>query len=1041
MDAATVHRPSDVPDRPRPRPVDDLAARSASALWARLLLVRNRWRTVTTVEAVLLAMMAGAAILGISLAVATAVGRSRAAFGLLWPYALVPALGTLCAMVVHRQRQAVDLPRWAQVRSVRHSPRTDGELLRSGIELARAVHDEGTATVGSAWMVAATLAHADQHIAGLESDVAAIGQRCKRYAQWLAVLLAIGMLLRWQAAHTAASWFDDPLTEAIAVREVGTLVGDVRARIEPPAYAARAVAAREFEGGEGSALRGSKVTVSAAALPDFAVDAVLVESGSGRGAAAERQPVATLEHRGQVWQLALLEPVRYRFVGTDKVGRPVREAAWRELKVIADQPPRALLRSPTGEIEVRPGQTLALEGVVDDDIGLTQVELAVTRPQGGLDRRPVTVVHGSLRHEVREMLVVDSLQLRAGEVAQIQVEASDTNPFDGARKGSSDRLRVRMFSADRHHARTIDLLRQLADTWALRLADRLEQDPSQHRTDLAAATRALGAFQAAEARAMDALKAARALLGDDTLAKARSLPDLDAIERSLVEVLGDEARALQRTAADRRAGGNLDESRELYAIQRHHALVIDQQEAAVAALADLVGDELEAMLARDSRQLALASQQLVGALEKLAEKDSKPLAAEAERMLDALEQQLERVAVTSGETAKLAPFEHLNARALQASGTQRELQEHRSALGDVRRLLREGKVREALERMRQIRDQMATTTAGRAERTAEDVALDALVQQLRRGVARAQDAQGRLRDDLRGPAEEQAHAQQEYFRKMRDQSLPQVADLLREARESIKPGRLVSAAGRRQAGLGEVRQALDAAIDALDKGQADTALQRIAEAQDGLATVKRALQAEEDLHEMAKAAADDRRLDGAYERLNRALQKLREALPEPTELLRPGTVGRMDQLAQQQARVRLAMDRLRKRLADAGDAQPALQRQVGERLDHAAETMRSAEDSLRRSDAARAFDQTAEALSALERAQEMLQGGGQGGDRQGARDEAVGLDPSSAPVDLRSDAANVQGERYRQQLLRAMQGRAPAGYKERLERYYKAIGR
>lgn len=1040
MNNATTHHLLDLPSPLPPAHGEDLAARTASALWARLLLVRNRWRTFTALEAVLLGLVAGAAILAISLAVATAVGRSRAAFGLLWPFALVPGLGTLLAMVVYRQRQAADVAHWAHVRSVRHSPRTDGELLRSGIELARQVQRAGTTAVGSAWLVAATLAHADQHVGGLDADVAAIGLRCKRYAQWLAALLALGGLLRWQSAQTVTAWFAEPPSEAIAVREVSTLVGDVRARVEPPAYAAGAVAAREFEGGEGSALRGSKVTVTAMALPEFAVDAVLVELGTGRADRGERQPVATLEGRGQVWQLALLEPVRYRFVGTDKAGLPVREAAWRDLRVVADQPPRAQLRAPVGEIEVRPGQNLQLEGAVDDDIGLLQIELAVTRPQGGLDRRPVTVVHGSVRHEVREALAVDSLQLRPGEVAQIQLEASDTNPFDGARKGTSDRLRVRMFSADRHHARTIDQLRQLADTWALRLADRLEKDPSQQKTDLAAATRALTAFQTAEARAMEDLKAARLLLADDAQAKGRSLPDLEAIERSLAEVLGDEARAVQRSVADRRAGGSLDETRELYAIQRHHALVIDRQEATVAALADLVGDELEAMLARDSRQLAQVSEQLVGALEKLAEKDSKPLTAEAERLLDALEQQLERVAATASESAKLVPFEHLNARALGASGTQRALQDQRTALGDVRHLLREGKVREALERMRQMRDQMASATAGRADRTAEDVALDALVQQLRRGIARAQDAQGKLRDDLRAPAEEQAHGQEEYFRKMRDQALPQVADLLREVRESIRAGRLVSAAGRRQAGLGEVRQALDAAIDALDKGHADAALQRIAEAQDGMAGVKRALQAEEDLHEMAKAAADNRRLDGAYDKLNRAMQKLREALPEPTELLRPGTVARMDQLAQQQARVRLAMDRLRKKLGESGDAQPALQRQVGERLEHAAETMRSAEDSLRRSDAARAFDQTAEALSALERAQEMLQGG-PGNANRAPKEDGVGMDASNAPVDLRSDGANQEGERYRQQLLRAMQGRAPPGYKERLERYYKAIGR
>ncbi|MSQ81419.1 MAG: hypothetical protein EXR77_00675 [Myxococcales bacterium] len=1046
--ATTVNFGDHLPARPRAMPSEDLAERTAAALWARLQLVRSRWRSVTAIEAVLLGLVAGTAILAVSLAVATAVDRSRAAFALVWLFAGVPAIATMLAMLIHRHRQQRQFARWAHVRAIRHRPTTDGELLRTGIELAEQVRTAGTSAVGSAWMVAATLAQADQQVVGLDVDVAAIGHRCKRYAAWLAVMVALFVVVRVQAPTTFAAWFADNLPPAIAVREMGTLVGDVRIRVEPPAYAARATVPRDEESGEVAALRGSRVTVSAAALPEFVVDSVELQTGANTSARSERQPVATLEGLGQVWQVTLLEVTRYRFTGRDKVGNPVREAGWRHLRTVADQPPRVSLSQPTGEVEVRPGQTLQLVWQVDDDIGLLQIELAVARPSGGLDRRPVTVVHGSLMQDVREALPVDSLQLRPGEVAQIQLEASDTNPFDGARKGVSDKLRVRMFSAERHHARVLDQLRQLADLWALRLADRLERDPSQQKTDLSAARKNRSLLATAEERALDELKVVRLLLAEDAQAKTRSLADLEAIERSLVDTLGDEARALQRTAA---VGGELageppneagfGESRELYAVQRHHALVIAQQEGGVAALADLVGDELEAMLARDAKSLQQASQQLLSTLEKLAEKDSKPLVAESERLLDHIEQQLERLAATASETAKLVPFEHLNARALQASSTQRDLHDQRSALADVRKLLREGKVREAMQRLRQIHDQMASTSGATGQRTAEDLALEGLVRELRRGVGRAQDAQGRLRDDLRLPAEEQAHAQEEYFRKMRDTALPQVADIVREVRDSIRPNRLGSTAARRQAGLGDVRQALDAAQEAIVRGQVDTALQRIAEAQDGMGAVKRALQDEEDLHEMAKAAADNRRLDGAYDKLTRAAQKLREALPEPEELLRPGGQGKLEGLANQQARVRLAMERLRKKLTEAGDAQPALQRQVGERLDHAGETMRHAEESLRRSDAAKAFAQTAEALEALDRAGDMLQQSGQGQAGKSQQGQSVGMEAGKTEVELGNGGANAEAEFYRQELLRAMHSKTPAGFRERLERYYKAIGR
>ena len=1033
-----------IPSQPLSSPADSLAERTAAALWARLQLVRSRWRGITALEAVLLGLVAGSAVLGCGLALATLVGQARGALALVLWVAAMPAVATTTAMLLHRHLLQRRLARWAAVRAMRHAT-VDGELLRSGVELAAQVRSHGTGSVGSAWMVAAMLAQADQQVSGLDADIVALQRRCKRYLAWLLAVACAALLVRAHAEPTWQAWFSSNQPEAVQPRDVGTLVGDVHLRIQPPDYAATAVPLREEEGAETQALRGSKVTVQAAPLPDVQVDAVEIQQVVQGRSRSERQPVASLDDRGWVWQATLLQGLRYRFIGRDKLGNPLREATFRELKPTADQPPKVVLSQPSGEVEVRAGQTLVLLGQVDDDIGLSQIELAVARPTGGLERRPVALVVGELHKDVRESLAVDSLQLRPGEVAQLQLEAADANPFDGARKGMSDKLRVRMFSADRHHGKVLELLRQLADQWALRLADRLERDPAVQRIELAAALKARMEMVEGEEKAMAALRGLRRSLGDDAQAKARSLADLDAIERQLAEALGDEQRALQRTSPTPVAqdGDELGASRELYAVQRHHALVVAAQEQAVAALADLAGDELDAMLAKDAKALVQSSQQLMAALEKLADKDAKPLQAEAERLLDVVEQQLERLAATAQDQARLVPFEHLNARALQAIGLQRDLGDQRAALGEIRRLLKDGKAREAMQRLRQLTDQLAASVGqrGKAARTSEDEALDALVQDLRRGIGRAQDAQGRLRDDVRAPAEEQAHAGEEHVRKMRDTALPQVADLLREARELLRPARLGSSAARKKSGLGEARQALDAADDALEHGRLDSVLQRIQEAQDGVGAMRRALTQEDDLAEMAKAAADGRRLQAADDRLSRAAQKLREALPEPQELLRPTTQSRMDALADGQGRVRLAMERMRRRLAEAGDAHPALQRQVGERLDHALQTMREAEDSMRRSDARRALNQTAEALDALDRANELLRQDGQGQPGSQQQSDDVGMDAGDAPVELRSNGAGADSERYRQELLRAMQQRAPQAWKERLDGYWKAIGR
>lgn len=1024
---------------------DGLAERTAAALWARLQLVRSRWRGVTALEAALLGLVAGSAVLGVGLGLATLVGQARGALGLVVWVAALPAACTTLAMLAHRHFQQRRLARWAAIRSVRHA-HVDGELLRSGVELAAQVRKAGVGSVGSAWMVAATLAQADQQVAGLDGDIVALQRRCKRYVMWLLAVALAAALVRSHAEATWQAWRSANTTEAAPPRDVGTLVGDVHLRVQPPDYAAQALPVREEEGAETAALRGSKVTVQAAPLPDLLVDAVELQTQVQGRTRTERQLVASLDDRGWVWQCTLLDGLKYRFIGKDKLGNPLRETTFRELRPIADQPPKVVLTQPVGEIEVRAGQTLVLEGTVDDDIGLSQIELAVARPTGGMERRPVTAAPGEVRKLVRESLAIDTLQLRPGEVAVVHLEAADANPFDGARKGISDKLRIRMFSAERHHGKVLEILRQLADLWALRLADRLERDPAVQKIELAAALKVHTELVDGEEKAMAALQAGRRALGDDAQAKARSLADLLAIERQLAEALGDEARALQRTNAVPDAGddASFGASRDLYAVQRHHALVVAAEEQAVAALADLAGDEIEAMLAKDAKTLLQSSQQLMAALEKLADKDGKPLQAEAERLLDVVEQQLERLAATAQDQARLVPFEHLNARALQANGVQRDLGDQRAALAEVRRLLKEGKAREAMEKLRTMNEQLAGSVGqrGKVARTAEDEALDALVQDLRRGIGRAQDAQGRLRDDVRAPSEEQAHAEEEHVRKMRDTALPQVGELLQQAKDMLRPARLGSAAARQKSGLGEARQALDAAEDALEHGRLDSALQRIQEAQDGLGTMRRALAQQDDLGEMAKAAADSRRLQAADDRLARAAQKLREALPEPQELLRPATQSRMDGMADQQGRVRLAMERLRKRLTEAGDAQPALQRQVGERLDHALQTMRDAEDSMRRSDARRALNQTAEALDALDRANELLR---QDNQRQAASEQedsdGVGQDANNKPVELRSNGVGADSERYRQELLRAMQQRTPQAYKDRLDSYWKAIGR
>jgi hypothetical protein len=518
------------------------------------------------------------------------------------------------------------------------------------------------------------------------------------------------------------------------MREVGTLVGDLHLHAEPPPYARAVVATREEDGGEGSVLRGGRVTVGAGALPGFEISAVEFEIAPGR---TEIAPVQSDGPRRIRWSRVVLVPLRYRYRGTDRDENPLREQAFREVRVDADTPPRAIIRQPSGEIEVRAGQTVVIDGEVGDDIGLSLVDLVITRPATGVERRPVAVTVGESHVEVRESVSVDALQLRPGEVALVHIEAADNNPLEANRRSDSQKVRIRMFSADRYHAHNLDELAALTEAWTLRLGDRLERDPAQKQQELAQALKNRTELAEQEQRTLDALRNLRSQLADDVLGRQKTSADLDEIERRLGEILGDEARAVARMDASATGYAAV---RGVYTVQRQHALVVVAEEQAAWDLGKLASSEHQSALARDGKSLADSEKQLVSALEKLAEQGSGPLQAEAERLLDQVEQQLERMAAAAQKQQHIVPYEHVNTTGVDATGLQRDLGDHRQALGEIRQLLRQGRTREALDRMRQIHETMNGTMANLQQgvdqqRTAEDQALAKLVGELRRGIS------------------------------------------------------------------------------------------------------------------------------------------------------------------------------------------------------------------------------------------------------------------------------------------------------------------
>ena len=937
-----------------------------------------------------------------------------------------------------RRRRGLDDGAWSASVLLARGAAADAEALRSAWELAPAAQARP--------MIAALIGAAAPARAQLAASVEA-GVRQQR--GWGALALAAGATLLVVTISTR----DERLARQVAPvavanhgpMDVGALVDDLRLAIEPPAYARDAIPPSEENAEETTVLRGSTVRVSASPLPGHANLVVELR----RGDTIERVlPVA--EAAGRVaFALTVNEAVTYRFVEDDAGGRQVRERDARSLQVRLDAPPEAQLLAPKGEVEVRAGDSVVIEAAVSDDVGVGSADLVVSLPAGGLDRRPIAVSPGDRRVGVRESVEVDKLDLRAGEIASIWIEVQDTNGLDGPRRGRSEAVALRMFSAERYHARMLDRLGELAVAWTVALADRLEQDPQRPKTTLKQAMTARSEMVGHEAALMETVAEVRRALAEDVLLRPQTAADLEAIERTLRDRLAEEERGVSHVDAQAQ---ELAERRELSRLGRLHGKVVDAVERAVLGIAAVAVAEHRNALVRDGRTLAALEAKLAEVLAKLrTNPDDAALRAEAERLLDAIAQQLEQMRAEASRQLQLVPPERINEGALEPTELQGALSERKDGLEAIRAALREGKIDDALAAFEASRSRLDAAMSNlqseaEAERTAEDAALERLMGELQAGIDQARDGERGLREALRADAEDQDRATAEQLQRDLQNALPKLQALLDDARDQVRPKRLSSMEMRGSLAIADARSALSQAAAAVDAGDVDGALLALLEAADSLGAANAALMAPDtspgDLARRARQA-DRERVAAASDRAARAAALLREVLPRPEELHDPATRRKIAGQAGEQEKVRRQLEKVRQRLAREAHRHPGLESQVGGRLDHAEQMMRQAGAAMSMSDASRAHKRMADAIAALDAAEQMMQRGGQSGGapQPGGGGERVGWQPNSKPLPLpgKNGRNTDTPEDFRQRLQDAARREAPAGWAERVRRYWQRL--
>jgi hypothetical protein len=381
-------------------------------------------RTLTTVL-VVRALISGAAVAAVGLALSRALALSAAA----WVIAILAAAG-VSLVLASRARNARSLERVALWVEERHP------ALRYALVTAVAggvVHEsvERQALQGSWWDV-------DRRHT-LETLVVPLG------ALALSIALVVWAPVLWDGSTSAAGRRSAP-----GARGRGAAVdplASIRATVMPPAYSGRS-ATRATDPTSIEALVGSTISISG---EGSASDVRALVDSSAR-------PVITREDR---WSSTFSMPARPSLLR-------LRSSAGRErlvvLAPVIDAAPVVTLLLPLRDTVVRTAAgVLVLRAALRDDIGLRDAAFEIIVSSGQEENftfRTATLARsqlgGSTERALEVRLSLDSLALKPGDVLQMRAVARDGNSVTGPGFGSSETRALRVARAGEYDSVAVD---------------------------------------------------------------------------------------------------------------------------------------------------------------------------------------------------------------------------------------------------------------------------------------------------------------------------------------------------------------------------------------------------------------------------------------------------------------------------------------------------------------------------------------------------------------------------------------------------------
>lgn len=946
-----------------------------------------------------------------------------------------------------RQRDEVDLARWVEGQV----PDLHSGVITS-VQASSALSGDGTE---DPWpglepaLAKETARQTAQVLEALGPEALVDRDRQLRLARLGRWTLLAALCLMWWGGDVLKDGLhvllEAPMARAAAVgddvEEVEVLVEDLSLRLVYPAYLDLQPRTIPRTSGDVSAVVGTEVVFSGRISEPLEQLVLVMESDPGT-----RWPLGINPHGSVDGRFRVGASDRYRFEGTRPEGEAVREARWRGIEARIDDPPEVRLLHPTSDMEVKEDDEVELIFEAIDDHGLAEVLLVLGDPrQSEASRRSIR--SGLTEQTVRgsETLMVRDLAMRPGDSVELWFEARDHNTLGGSVVGRSARRRLWMYSPEaEHEARLRDLealIDQMIDVLADRLESPLDGDDPGELEDV------IGTQQGVSAGAGRLVQNMRSLVTAMSTDSLTSDFFLDVLRGSL-ERLAEHHE--QEAAQLRQAVVGLQRTRRpavvMEILRGLNKEGIEETERSILDLKEQLDQSREDRILDQGRDLLEAQNDLRDLLEKLKSGADDALTAEAERTLDELEANLRRMQREMAKLVERTPYENQNP-SQKPSETQEDMNSIEKEMAEIRELIRQGKIEEAMKRLEELnkatQELMAALQNDFGDSQANSPAQKELAA-FEMKLSEVADGQQGVRDETREAQEradaerraEMARKHREEIQAIRDKAaqlvkrlnetdgeplhpedraeLAEIRDAARLLQESVKGMRWETAAG-------EARQVA---------GSADKLEEEVA-ASEERETKKERIQG------LQKAMGQLSESEGIALELAEEMERLSEMPPEPMSSQMQRQMARLER---RQKQLDKEVGRLEEQLQSLEGETPGVGEKLGPPLGEARREMQRAGGELGKKMAERAGEHQQRALEKLGKAQEAMRqqrrqssGGSSGRDGTGQRH-------SDRRVDI-PDADAYRAPELRQELLDAMKERAPESYEEAIQRYYEELVR